>query len=814
MVVFAPFITGILLFYSSLYFPVTTGIVFLSGLIALPGIIRKSPLNKLRESTRWVSGGLRRIFWLLLLILSGFFYAFLRFEPEDKTDLTPLNINVKGVFTSIPVEKENGILQDFTVTSTFPFKNRKVLLYSDSGFTPGTEATMSIRIKPFVYRKTPGFFVENEMLTGSIDHIDSLRNSSSLRWLHERLRYRLSRYFDASFREDISGFLQALSIGHTGGLSESTQVIFRRTGLSHILSISGTHFGFLSLLVFGLIRFMINSLPYRSLNRLTLWVTPSEMAALLTLPVVTVYLLLSGMRVPALRSFIMINLFLWGLLLCRKGMWLNSIFFAAFLIELFQPHALFSYSFLLSFVAVLFIGLGIETFFKNNEGLPSQTLRMRLSCYLKKMLILMIAAYLGTLPLVLYGFHSLSLISFPANLIFVPYICYMILPLVMVSSMTYLLTGFFPLTGLISLLTEYLLLGVKFLSEVPYASIHVRAFPPVFVILFYLFLVAFFVTGRNNHLASKETEIEKEKVVKRRVPLFLGAITIASLTGFYLLTANSDLRVAFLDVGQGDASVVELPDGKTIVVDTGKTGKEVSSYLRYRGKNVIDSLLLTHGDSDHVGGLTHLIDSFRIRHLWDNGRIFYSDGLLRSFKEKGTSIRHLRRGDRISTKDMSILVLHPYNSFYTFYGDEASSENNDSLVFKLKGRHKGFLFTGDIEGEAEEDMLSLKGVLQADVLKVAHHGSHTSSTDSFVNSVKPGFSVISLGKWNTYGHPHKDAIERLKKTGILRTDRDGTICFTEKEEGLEVKKFSDFLFKKADSLKTELDNLKRLFIVW
>ncbi len=843
MLLFIAFIIGILLFYSSCYFPVTTGLIFLSSLLALFFIppFNKSPIHpsnpplakgKLREdSPKEGLGGLRRISWLLLLILSGFLYAFIRFEPEEEINLPPQKIAVKGTFTSLPVEKEKGVLQHFIITSFLPLKSRNVVLYSDSGFTPGTGATMSIRIKPFLSRKTPGLFVENEMLTGSVNHIYSLNGSHSIRWLHQRLRYKLSRHFDTNFQDDASGFLQAISIGHRGDLSENTKMMFRRTGLSHILSISGTHFGFLSLFVFGLLRFMINSLPYRSLNRLTLWITPSEMAALLTIPVVTMYLFLSGMRVPAVRSFVMINLFLWGLLLGRKGAWLNGLFFSAFLIELFQPDAILSYSFQLSFIAVLFIGLAIEKFHKNDEELPSQKFRMRLLDYLRKMFIVMMAAYLGTLPLVLYGFHTLSFVSPVANLIVVPYICFIILPLLMFGSVIFLLTGFFPLIGFISLLAGYLLDTVEVLGKVHYASINVRAFPPIFVILLYLSLLSFFVTKKKINVSPENTEIKNENVdnefffkkthssvfsvvKKKKASFFIIPITIISLGFFYFSTGSSDLRVTFLDVGQGDASVVELPDGKTIVIDTGKTGKEVSAYLRYRGKNVIDSLLLSHGGFDHAGGLSYLSNSFGIRHLWDSGRIVYSDGFIRSFKETGTSIKHLTRGDVVSGRDISIIVLHPYNGFYTLYGNDAASKNNDSLVLKLKGRHTDFLFTGDIEREAEEDILSLKRVLQADVLKVAHHGSHTSSISPFLDLVEPGFSVISSGRWNAYGHPHKNVIQRLTGTELLRTDHDGTVCFIEKDDSLEIKKFSESLLKKAPSLQAEFENLKTLFILW
>jgi competence protein ComEC len=234
----------------------------------------------------------------------------------------------------------------------------------------------------------------------------------------------------------------------------------------------------------------------------------------------------------------------------------------------------------------------------------------------------------------------------------------------------------------------------------------------------------------------------------------------------------------------------------------------LSAYLKYLGKREFDALVLTHGDGDHSAGAKYVTGKFRAKEIWDNGLLLYPDSL------KNNSFRHLERGDVIEAAGFTVHVLHPYKGFYTFADNEAFSENNDSLVLKVTGRGKSFLFSADTAEEAEEDMLHLGKWLKSDVIKVAHHGSRTSTTDDFLNAVAPEIAVISVGRHNSYGHPTKETLERLNGTTLFRTDRDGAIKITEISEGLAVKTYRGFLFEKTRSISGELRNIKRLFAKW
>ncbi|HKZ56648.1 MAG TPA: MBL fold metallo-hydrolase [Thermodesulfovibrionales bacterium] len=248
-----------------------------------------------------------------------------------------------------------------------------------------------------------------------------------------------------------------------------------------------------------------------------------------------------------------------------------------------------------------------------------------------------------------------------------------------------------------------------------------------------------------------------------------------------------------------------------MVIDTGRSGRETASYLKYKGKKEIDVLVLSHVHPDHTGGLDYLLKRFKIKESWDNRRIILPEDYLYQGKIKH---RALNRGEVIEGERYSMYVLHPYPEFYTMYGNDYVEANNSSLVVKIKGRNKSFLFPGDVEEEAEEDLISLGDWLNSDVIKVPHHGGKTSAYKPFFKSVSPEVAVISSGRYNSFGHPHKETLDALQGVSIFRTDTDGAVKIQESEKGLEIKTYKDFQFEQTKSFIKETENIKRVFMVW
>ncbi len=741
---------------------------------------------------------------LILPFVIGFTFAFLRYSPPVGPSLLGgREMVLDCVVGNLPQETSSGKYTNrVTVRSAVDtdtgkdipaLHGREVNIISDEGLKQGRRYRLAAESGRAGERLNPGTteadapYIYLQEVLGS----EATRGNFISAWLRER-RERLHYYLKDVFDPDTAALLSSITIGETSGMSGELKSAFSTTGLAHLLSISGTHFGLFSMLVFGIFRLLIRSSPHRFLQWITAYVTPSQAAAVISIPFVLMYLFISGSSIPALRSFIMINIFLVGLLIDRRGFWLNSLLLAAFLICLWDPSSVTNISFQLSFLAVLFIGLFVVD--KEAESIKDKV-KVKTG-WLKNMLygplMVSLSASLGTAPLVAYYFHYFSVISPLANLIMTPFIGFVLVSLSLVSAFAFIFTGHYLFHSLIALASGAAIKGINLFASVPYADVRMPGFPPAVIAVFYAGLIIYFLSGKRPYALL--------------IPFAALAVCLLPLVPW-----KRDAAVTFLDVGQGDSAVIETSHGKTIVVDTGRTGKELDHYLRYLGKRTIDALVVTHADDDHSAGVPYIMKSFPVREIWDSGLLIYPDDLM-----KNVTHRSLERGDVVTADGLSLYVLHPYRGFYTFSDNEAAVENNDSLVMKVAGPRSSFVFTGDASEEAEEDMLHLGTWLKGDVMKVAHHGSRTSSTEDFVRAVSPSIGIISVGRDNPYGHPHADTLERFRGVKMYRTDRDGAIKITDSPDGggPEVKTFRECRFERAESISGEWRNMKRLFIGW
>jgi competence protein ComEC len=282
------------------------------------------------------------------------------------------------------------------------------------------------------------------------------------------------------------------------------------------------------------------------------------------------------------------------------------------------------------------------------------------------------------------------------------------------------------------------------------------------------------------------------------LPLSCAQLILLGVLILHPLSSRADgrLKVDFLDVGQGDSALVTMPDGTTLLVDGGgnmidsprRIGETVvSEYLWWRGLSEIDYVLPTHADADHIDGLNDVLENFTVRSALIARRPADDPEFAKfsqTLAQTNTHSETIEAGDVIQFGDVTLTVLWPPAT-----GEK--STNNDSVVLRIQYGERTILLTGDIEQAAERALLASPQQLHADVIKVPHHGSKTSSTEDFVVATKPQLAIISVGRHSRFGHPHQEVVERWQTHGatVLTTGNSGTITITTDGHGLSLKTF-------------------------
>lgn len=607
----------------------------------------------------------------------------------------------------------------------------------------------------------------------------------------------------------------AMIIGETGYLTNEIRDDFMYSGTTHILSISGSHLALVTFFIFNLVRIALLYLPSRLLLRMGEYIIPSKAAAAATMMPLIFYTLITGSEVATVRSLVMAMIYLIAVLIEREDDILNALAFAAMAILIWDPNALWDISFQLSFVSVLYIGLILKHWSEwrggSDKGHEEPSLWKKIGSSLLLYLMISAGAMIGTAPLVIYYFHQFSWVGILANLIVVPLVGILVLPLGLVSSFfTYLFgsSGFvFSALNNIALLIFYR--TVQFFASIPFSDIHLSLSLSSVILLSLLLILS---TGS-----------------PRSVRGWRSSFVAASLIFIFIFESGpiydkrGNIRVTYLDIGQGDSSLIEFPGGKVMIVDGGgqfgglDLGRAVvAPYLWERGIRRIDYLVSTHPQLDHMGGLNYIIERFKIGEIWTNGTSRDTD-FYRRFRHlidvKGLTVRYPKRGMETDIyDDCRISALNPPD------GQITDKLNNSSIVLRIFCNGISFIFSGDIERKIEKDIVSLGSGFQGDIIKVPHHGSKGSLDYSFIAGVNPKVAVISVGRHNQYGHPAEEVMNAYKDIGaaVLRTDMDGAVSIKKTKDAFRIRRYIDLIPKKVEIgrevFTDESENIKRLFL--
>lgn len=671
----------------------------------------------------------------------------------------------------------------------------------------GDIITMNGRfLEPFGYRNPGGFdspaFLARQgifatLSVRSFHDVSVTRAGRGFVRSIQDMRERIRRHFLQAISGQGSAILQAMTLGEEGGLTDETRDRFMAAGVTHILSISGSHLGLVAFTCFGLLRWLFFLLPEPVYLRLTLHTDPRKIAAACTVFPVVFYALLAGGQTATIRSLIMILAVFFSVLLDRENKLLHSLATAGAVILIADPLALFEISFQLSFLSVLSIGYVVTSW--NELVVPSEGFFPKCGRGILLLLLVSVTAGFASAPLVAYYFNQVSLVGIVSNVIVVPFAGFVVVPLGLTSGLLSLALDRLPVPVLNQAAADAFAGLVALFSRFPLAGLHLPS-PGIPVLLASGVLLSSAAVLARTLLAARFRPFEHSHRVPRIAVFSLALSAAVLLLSVLPFGMSRQPRITFLDAGQGDCALVELPSGKTILVDGGGTrdnrfdlGRRVlAPYLWDRGISKIDLLVLSHPHPDHMNGLFSILRLFDVGEVWVHGLDTHLPGydeLVATMRERNIQQRTVSAGTpptRIGEAELT--VLHPRQGFTARSRKAFDAENNRSLVVRMGLGGMSFLFTGDIGEEAERAIIRTGGKLACDLLKVPHHGSRTSSSEAFLSRLRPGAAIISVGRGNTYRHPSEETVERLERSGarILRTDRDGAVIVTLRDGNMRV----------------------------
>jgi competence protein ComEC len=583
-------------------------------------------------------------------------------------------------------------------------------------------------------------------------------------WFQSQIILPIKRYCQGVFNAHLDfssvAVMNALILGEKQDIDRRTIENFQQVGVVHVLAISGLHVGYVIIFVFTFLSFLHLSQNFRTI---------------MLAGVLLIYIILVDFKPPVMRASLMALFYLWGRLIERKISTGNLLAAAAFIILLFEPRELYNPGFQFSFAAVISIIYGYQ---KMNDILPGK-MWFKDFKIIKNIvwnpLLVSLSAVIGTLPLTLFYYGTIPLIAVAANLIVIPIIG-------LIVFLGFFLLLLHPVSinlgdgiGMIIQLIFKMLKGMTdILSEIPFASLDLPIPDLLLTIIISAGIGLLFFLKSDNMI--------------RVLPVYTAVL--GSYILIHSIPDSPAIEVTFIDVGQGDAAFIQFPNKSTMLIDAGDAtqnwdnGKAtVIPYLKQQGTTKINYLVGSHPHDDHIGGFHSIIEKLSIDTVVFSAYPYQSKNYQR-FLEKCNArripIRIVGRGDQLYPDSTArVYILHPDSGHIAYQNGSGGECNNSSLVMKIQYGQNGILFTGDLEVEAEPVLFPYKDFLECELVKIAHHGSKTSSSQSFLNFIQPLVAVIPVAAKNKFKHPSPGTVDRLRRQQIQTyfTSRDGAVVF-------------------------------------
>ena len=525
-------------------------------------------------------------------------------------------------------------------------------------------------------------------------------------------------------------YISTFIVGNKEYLLDGVYKQYQSLGVSHIFAISGMHISMLTLILLKIFSKLKDNKRY-----------------IIVISFLMLYMFITDYQASVLRSSILFIMLYLNKRFDINMSTLQCLYSSIIIILIFLPNQIYNVGFLYSSI-ISFSLIKYNHLIKGN--------------YIMKCLKISLIAFLFSLPITINNNFEVNILSIINNLFFVPIISFVIYPLSLITLIIKPLDGvFYTITNLLETISLYF----------PVLNIVIPKLNLVTIIIYYLLLFLFFNSYRKIYL----------------VLMFLMILVIK-----LWVVLDNNLYCFYLDVKQGDSIVIKYK-GKSIMIDTGgitsfpqeewKMRKQYYitdnsiKFIKSIGVNKLDYLILTHGDYDHMGEAINLVENFKVE------KVIFNCGEFNELEQKLIKVLDKKQIPYYSCiKELNI----DNNKLYFLNNKDYDNENDNSNVIYTEIDNHKFLFMGDAGVEVEQDLIEKYNLQDIDVLKVWHHGSKTSSSKYFIDSINPKYSLISVGKNNRYGHPNKEVLDNVKDSKIYRIDQDGSIMFKFKNNKLKI----------------------------
>ena len=786
LVITLGFITGIILgLYLNIAPFLFLGFILIIIFIKLIGY--KSNKNHIRILNIFIKNNIILVFLISALIFSLYLtYCNKRFE----TVYSKFNANqIIGTIISNNKETEYKNTYKFKVKGIKGFKNINLILRVSKSKKTTLNYGDKIKVSgeyivPEGARNYGGFNYKEYLKTQKVygiyeaDTIEILKHNN-LSWIElfsDIVKLKIIENFSKILPEDTNQLFLGILIGYDDNLSEDIEESFRKSSLTHLLAVSGAHIAYI---IVG-VKFLFQILKI-----------PKKITNIITIIFLTFFMYITDFSSSVVRASIMGIILLLALILFRKNDIKTTISISILLMLIENPYKILDIGLLLSYFATI----GIICFSKLNRNSKSElNIKQKVIEYTKEMILITVFANIFVIPIMIYNFNTISLTFVISNLIagiLIGPITIGGFILIVLSCISLKLTYIIAIPY--NLLLELLVKSTKLTSLIPLSEILVPTPSIVIVIIYYTILILCMLYVLLKKKYSNRYLIKKAficidyslKFIKKNYKIIIVSITVLLILSILILKViPKDLKIYFIDVGQGDSTLIITPTNKKILIDSGgsETGNfdvgknTLVPYLLDRKIISLDYICISHFDSDHCDGFKYLLNNIKVKNIIISKQYELTDNF-----EEIMSIVNKNKINIIKVEAGNVLNIDKFVRFKIFSPEKTLTDdiNDNSIVMKLEYNNFSCLFTGDISKKIEQNLVKKYGEeLKSTVLKVAHHGSKTSSDENFIKTVFPKIALIGVGKNNKFGHPNEQVLKILKQINskIYRTDMNGEIA--------------------------------------